>query len=136
MRQNTVAAAILMWVASTSLQAQAPASSTVAADRSPVVQEQAPKDHAIAIPKEKLAQLTRDMDAKQLRTLRLVEGGKYNVNLRRLEGAEPALAQPLHLLAIFFDLLIFEIDTIIGKSGDVLVLDQGLVHRLLPRLRG
>jgi mannose-6-phosphate isomerase-like protein (cupin superfamily) len=37
----------------------------------------------------------RDMDARQLQTLRLIEGGKYNVNLRRLKAAGPASAQPV-----------------------------------------
>ena len=46
--------------------------------------EQAPKDHSIAIPKEKLAQYLKDMDAKKLQTLRMIEGGKYNVNIRRI----------------------------------------------------
>src|SRR4030095_16347837 len=56
--------------------------------------EQAPKDHVIAIPKEKLAQYIKDMDARKLTTLRMVEGGKYNVNVRRITNAETAAAQP------------------------------------------
>ena len=49
--------------------------------------EQAPTDRAIAIPKEKLNQYLKDMDAKKLQTLRMIEGGKYNVNIRRITGA-------------------------------------------------
>jgi mannose-6-phosphate isomerase-like protein (cupin superfamily) len=56
--------------------------------------EQAPKDHSIAIPKEKLAQYFKDMDAKKLSTLRMIEGGKYNVNIRRITNAETALVHP------------------------------------------
>src|ERR1051325_8319373 len=57
--------------------------------------EQAPKDHSIAIPKEKLAQYLKDMDAKKLQTLRMIEGGKYNVNIRRITAAETGLVHPI-----------------------------------------
>src|SRR5687768_6708519 len=60
-----------------------------------VILEQAPKDHSIAIPKEKLAQHLRDMDAKKLQTLRMIEGGKYNVNIRRITAAETGLVHPI-----------------------------------------
>jgi mannose-6-phosphate isomerase-like protein (cupin superfamily) len=56
--------------------------------------EQAPKDRSIAIPKEKLAQYLKDMDAKKLQTLRMIEGGKYNVNIRRITAAETGLVHP------------------------------------------
>src|SRR5687768_15436413 len=56
--------------------------------------EQAPTDRAIAIPKEKLNQYLKDMDAKKLQTLRMIEGGKYNVNIRRITNAETALVHP------------------------------------------
>lgn len=59
-----------------------------------VILEKAPTDHAIAIPKEKLAQYLKDMDAKKLQTLRMIEGGKFNVNIRRITNAETALAHP------------------------------------------
>src|SRR5437867_1867276 len=59
--------------------------------------EQAPKDHAIAIPKEKLAQYIKDMDAKKLTTLRMIEGGKYNVNIRQITNAETALVHPISI---------------------------------------
>lgn len=56
--------------------------------------EQAPTDHTVAIPKEKLAAYFKDMDAKKLATLRMIEGGKYNVNIRRITNAETALVHP------------------------------------------
>jgi mannose-6-phosphate isomerase-like protein (cupin superfamily) len=56
--------------------------------------EQAPTDRAIAIPKEKLNGYLKDMDAKKLQTLRMIEGGKYNVNIRRITNAETALVHP------------------------------------------
>jgi mannose-6-phosphate isomerase-like protein (cupin superfamily) len=59
-----------------------------------VILEQAPTDRAIAIPKEKLAQYLKDMDAKKLQTLRMIEGGKFNVNIRRITNAETALIHP------------------------------------------
>ena len=59
-----------------------------------VILEQAPSDRAIATPKEKLAQHLKDMDAKKLQTLRMIEGGKFNVNIRRITNAETALIHP------------------------------------------
>jgi mannose-6-phosphate isomerase-like protein (cupin superfamily) len=60
-----------------------------------VVLEQAPRDHSIAIPRDKLAQYLKDMDAKKLQTLRMIEGGKYNVNIRRITAAETGLVHPI-----------------------------------------
>ena len=60
-----------------------------------VIIEQAPKDRSIAIPKSKLAQYLKEMDAKKLQTLRMIEGGKYNVNIRRITAAETALVHPI-----------------------------------------
>src|SRR5919198_3553443 len=59
-----------------------------------VILEQAPTDHSVPIPKEKLDQYLKDMDAKHLQTLRMLEGGKYNVNTRRITNAETALIHP------------------------------------------
>jgi mannose-6-phosphate isomerase-like protein (cupin superfamily) len=59
-----------------------------------VIVERAPADHAIPIPREKLAQYLKDMDARKLATLRLIEGGKFNVNIRRITNAETALVHP------------------------------------------
>jgi mannose-6-phosphate isomerase-like protein (cupin superfamily) len=59
-----------------------------------VILEQAPADHAIYISKAKLAQYLKDMDAKKLQTLRMIEGGKFNVNIRRITNAETALVHP------------------------------------------
>src|SRR5688500_18735146 len=59
-----------------------------------VILEQAPKDHSISIPRETLAQHLKDMDAKKLATLRMIEGGKFNVNIRRITNAETALVHP------------------------------------------
>jgi len=56
--------------------------------------EQAPTDRSIAIPTEKLSQYLKDMDAKKQQTLRMIEGGKFNVNIRRITSAETALVHP------------------------------------------
>ena len=57
--------------------------------------EQAPTNHAVPIPKEKLNQYLKDMDAKKLATLRMIEGGKFNVNIRRITNSETALVHPV-----------------------------------------
>ncbi len=59
-----------------------------------VILDQAPTDRSIAIPTEKLAQYFKDMDAKKQQTLRMIEGGKFNVNIRRITAAETALVHP------------------------------------------
>jgi mannose-6-phosphate isomerase-like protein (cupin superfamily) len=104
--------------------------------------EQAPKDHSIAIPKEKLAQYLKDMDAKKLQTLRMIEGGKFNVNIRRITAAETALVHPI--TADLWVVLdgggtlttggVLEKGKILGgqsrqvKVGDVVYIPSGLPH--------
>jgi mannose-6-phosphate isomerase-like protein (cupin superfamily) len=60
-----------------------------------VILERAPTDHGVSIPREKLGQYLKDMDTKQLQTLRMIEGGKFNVNIRRITNAETALVHPI-----------------------------------------
>lgn len=59
-----------------------------------LVLQQAPTDRAVPIPKATLVQYLKDMDTKKLATLRMIEGGKYNVNIRRITNAETALVHP------------------------------------------
>jgi mannose-6-phosphate isomerase-like protein (cupin superfamily) len=59
-----------------------------------VIIEPAPTDRAVPIPLEKLAGYYKDMDAKKVQTLRMLEGGRYNVNIRRITDAETALVHP------------------------------------------
>ncbi|MBI4484905.1 MAG: hypothetical protein HY655_02740 [Acidobacteria bacterium] len=59
-----------------------------------LILEQAPTDRAVPILKETLATYLKDMDAKKLSTLRMIEGGKFNVNIRRITNAETALVHP------------------------------------------
>ncbi len=54
----------------------------------------APTDHAVSIPLEKLSGYFKSMDAKKQSTLRMLEGGRYNVNIRRITNAETALVHP------------------------------------------
>src|SRR5687768_2668699 len=107
-----------------------------------VILEQAPKDHSISIPKEKLAQHLKDMDAKKLQTLRMIEGGKYNVNIRRIRAAETGLVHPI--TADLWVVLegggtlttggVLEKGKILGgqtrpiKTGDVVYIPSGLPH--------
>jgi mannose-6-phosphate isomerase-like protein (cupin superfamily) len=107
-----------------------------------VILEQAPKDHSIAIPKEKLAQHLKDMDAKKLQTLRMIEGGKFNVNIRRITAAETGLVHPI--TADLWVVLegggtlttggVLEKGKILGgqsrpiKTGDIVYIPSGLPH--------
>jgi mannose-6-phosphate isomerase-like protein (cupin superfamily) len=104
--------------------------------------ERAPQDHSIAIPKEKLAGYLKDMDAKKLQTLRMIEGGKYNVNIRRITAAETGLVHPI--TADLWVVLegagtlttggVLEKGKILGgqtrriKVGDVVYIPSGLPH--------
>ena len=58
------------------------------------VRMQAPLDKAADFPLSDLQATYKDMDARKLLTMRLVEGGKYNVNIRRLSAAERPLVHP------------------------------------------
>jgi len=60
-----------------------------------IVLQQAPADKAVPIPLETLKQYYADMDAKKLETLRMLEGGRFNVNIRRITNAESALVHPV-----------------------------------------
>jgi mannose-6-phosphate isomerase-like protein (cupin superfamily) len=107
-----------------------------------VILEQAPKDHSIAIPREKLVQHLKEMDAKKLQTLRMIEGGKYNVNIRRITAAETGLVHPI--TADLWVVLegggtlttggVLEKGKILGgqtrpiKTGDVVYIPSGLPH--------
>lgn len=64
------------------------------ADSQTTVLEQAPTDRSVPISKEMLTRYLKDMDARHLQTLRMLEGGKYNVNIRRITNAETALIHP------------------------------------------
>ena len=91
MRKTTIWAAVIVICGSTGL-AQGRGQG---GEGRAVILEQAPKDHSIAIPRDKLAQYLKDMDAKKLQTLRMIEGGKYNVNIRRITAAETGLVHPI-----------------------------------------
>src|SRR5215510_3333030 len=60
----------------------------------PNVRMQAPVDKAADFPLADLQATYKEMDAKKLLTMRLVEGGKYNVNIRRLTSPERPLVHP------------------------------------------
>lgn len=56
-----------------------------------VVRQQAPTDRAVDFTQSALGAEFQEMAAKKLATVRLLEGGAYNINIRRLAGAETAL---------------------------------------------
>lgn len=56
--------------------------------------QQSPEDHSVNVLKETLGRYLQEMDRHKLATLRMVEGGKYNVNIRRIRDAETALIHP------------------------------------------
>ena len=60
----------------------------------PAVRQSAPTDHAVDFPLSELESTFKEMDAQKLATVRLLEGGSYNVNIRRLVGSESALIHP------------------------------------------
>ena len=107
-----------------------------------VILQPAPKDRSVAISKETLAGYLKDMDAKKLQTLRMLEGGKYNVNIRRITAAETGLVHPI--TADFWVVLegggtlttggVLEKGKILGgqsrpiKAGDVVYIPSGLPH--------
>jgi mannose-6-phosphate isomerase-like protein (cupin superfamily) len=59
-----------------------------------LILDKAPTDRAVPIPKPTLERYLKEMDEKKLATLRMIEGGKYNVNIRRIRNAETALVHP------------------------------------------
>src|SRR5688500_5418613 len=138
MRKTTIWAAVIVICGSTGL-AQGRGQG---GEGRAVILEQAPKDHSISIPRETLAQHLKDMDAKKLQTLRMIEGGKYNVNIRRITAAETGLVHPI--TADLWVVLegggtlttggVLEKGKILGgqtrpiKTGDVVYIPSGLPH--------
>ena len=59
-----------------------------------LVRQEAPTDRAADFPLAELEAIVRQMDAEQRTTVRLLEGGSYNVNIRRIRGGETALMHP------------------------------------------
>jgi mannose-6-phosphate isomerase-like protein (cupin superfamily) len=52
--------------------------------------DEAPLDHAVDFPKQKLAAYFQQMTKEQIGVIRLLEGGLYNVNIRHVENSTPA----------------------------------------------
>jgi mannose-6-phosphate isomerase-like protein (cupin superfamily) len=61
------------------------------------VRDKAPTDKAIDLTQEDLAAVVKEMPGKNLATTRLLEGGFYSVNIRRLTGPETAHVHPASL---------------------------------------
>ena len=61
------------------------------------VRDKAPTDRGIDLTNEDLIAVVKDMPGKDLATTRLLEGGFYSVNVRRLTGPETAHVHPTSL---------------------------------------
>jgi len=61
------------------------------------VRDKAPTDKAIDLTDEELTTVARAMPGQKLATTRLLEGGFYSVNIRRLTGPETAHLHPVGL---------------------------------------
>ena len=61
------------------------------------VRDRAPTDKAVDLTDEDLAAVVQAMPGKNLATTRLLEGGFYSVNVRRLTGPEAAHLHPTSL---------------------------------------
>ena len=59
-----------------------------------LVRQQAPTDRAASVSLAALELIVTDMDAEQRTTVRLLEGGSYNTNIRRIRSGETALMHP------------------------------------------
>lgn len=69
------------------------ASGNQASDREgPLVVQRAPTERAIAIRPGELQAYLREMDRKGIEILRLVDGGKFAIDIRRIGGAKTAIA--------------------------------------------
>lgn len=58
------------------------------------VRQQAPTDRAVDFPSAEIDAIVAEMDTTGRTTTRLLEGGTYNVNIRRIGDAETALMHP------------------------------------------
>ncbi len=58
------------------------------------IRQQAPTDRAVDFPLAALEAIVAEMDTEQRQTVRLLEGGSYNVKIRRIRGGETALMHP------------------------------------------
>jgi mannose-6-phosphate isomerase-like protein (cupin superfamily) len=50
---------------------------------------EAPLDRAVDFPRTRLVELYREIEAENIGTTRLLEGGEYNVNIRHAENVTP-----------------------------------------------
>lgn len=89
--RRTIISCLALFLAHGALPA---AGQTRQAGAGPLILQPAPSDRGVSMPKATLAQYLKDMDAKKLSTLRMIEGGKFNVNIRRITNAETALVHP------------------------------------------
>jgi len=58
------------------------------------IRQQAPTDRAADFPLAEIEAIIQEMDAAGRPTTRLLEGGSYNINIRRIRDTETALMHP------------------------------------------
>lgn len=58
------------------------------------IRQTAPTDRAVHLSFTELEEIVTAMDNEQRTTVRLLEGGSYNVNVRKIRGGETALLHP------------------------------------------
>ena len=63
--------------------------STIASGQSRRVFDEAPLDRVVAFPYQDLVQLYREANADYVGTMRLLEGGEFNVNIRHVQNVMP-----------------------------------------------
>ncbi len=59
-----------------------------------LIRQQAPTDRAVDILDAEIVATIAQMDAENRPTVRFVEGGRFNINIRRIKNAETALRHP------------------------------------------
>ena len=59
-----------------------------------LIRQQAPTNRAAGFPLAEIEAIVGEMDADGRSTVRLLEGGSFNVNIRRIRSAETALMHP------------------------------------------
>ena len=105
---------------------------------------EAPTDKAVDFPEAELQHTYREMDDQKLATLRLIEGGKHNVNIRRISGSETPLVHPkttdVYVVTegsaalvtggqIVSGKIVGGLDRVI-KAGDIVYIPAGVPHAI------
>jgi len=140
MRKTTTLAAVVSLLCWTGVLAQTGGAQGAAR----VVRHTAPTDRALDIPQTALQAEFAEMAAKKLITTRLIEGGSYSLNTRRIVGAEPAQVHK-SIIEFYFiregtatlvtggtitgDQIRSGVERVV-RPGDVVFIPPGVPHRI------